>query len=111
MRKAHGQDGTDRGYPLLQILHEVDNSLGGFRFDQQMEVLRHQDPADQEEAGFLTELAEGLDKSSAKALTREEAATAISAGGNELQLAGLEMASIDRHNRDIGGYGQRPEST
>ena len=105
---GEGGDNLLRG-ALLQLLHEADDSLGRFRFNQQVKVLRHQHPADQEEAGFLAELTQRLDKGPAKALTREEPAAAIGAGGNELQLAGLEMASIDRHERNIGGRGQGRE--
>jgi hypothetical protein len=35
-------------------------------------VLRHQHPADEQEPGFLAELAQRLDKSPAEALTRKQ---------------------------------------
>ena len=55
-------------------------------------------------------LRQRLDEDSAKALTRKQPAAAIGAGGDELQMARLKMASIDRHTRNIGGFGQSRES-
>jgi hypothetical protein len=43
-------------------------------------------------------------------LARKQPVAAIGAGGDKLQLAGLKMASINRHPWNIGGYGERRES-
>jgi len=56
------------------------------------------------------ELAQRLDKGPTETLTRKEPAAAIGAGSDKLQLAGLKMASIDRHKRKIGGHGRLRES-
>ena len=68
-----------------------------------MKVLRHQHPADHQKPGFLAELAQRLDKDPAEALIRKQPAAAIGAGGDKLQLAGLKMASVDRHTWGIHG--------
>jgi len=43
------------------------------------------------------------ESSPAEALTHKWPAEAIGAGHNKLQRAGLKMASMDRHKRNIGG--------
>ena len=73
-------------------------------------MARHQYPADHQEPGFLAELAQRLDKDPAEALARKQPVAAIGAGGDKLQLAGLKMASVDRHTGDIGGHGDSRES-
>jgi hypothetical protein len=96
--------------PLFEFLHEANHGFGGLGSDQQVKVIGHQHPADQQESGFLAELAQRLDENPAGALTRKQPTAAIGAGGDELQLARLQMASIDRHTRNIGGFGQSRES-
>ena len=98
------------GRALLQFPHEADGVGGRLGADQQMKVLRHQHPADHQEPGFLAELAQRLDKNPTEALASKQPAAAIGAGGDKLQLAGLKMASVDRHTWDIGGHGDSRES-
>ena len=50
------------GGPLLRFLHEAAGSLGGRGLDQQMEVLRHEHPSDQQECGLLPELPQDFNK-------------------------------------------------
>jgi hypothetical protein len=70
----------------------------------------HQNPADQKRSGFLAELAQGLDKGPTEAPASEQASSAIGAGGDKLELAGLEMASVDGQVNDIGGGNAERES-
>ncbi len=95
---------------FLEFLHEADRGLGGLGLNAQMEVLRHEHPTDQPEAGFLTELAQRVDKSPAETRAGKQATAAIGAGGDELQMARREVASIEGHQKNIGGSGQRRES-
>jgi hypothetical protein len=60
-------------------------------------VLGHEDPADQEKPDFLAELAQHLDKDPTETLTRKQPAAAIGASSDKLQLARLEMASVNGH--------------
>ena len=106
-----GQGGDNLlGGALLEFLQEAHGSFGGLGSDQQVKVLGHEHPADQKESGFLADLPQSLDKSPAEALTRKEAAAAIGAGGDELHLPTLEMASVDGHTKNIGGHGPKRES-
>jgi hypothetical protein len=67
-----GEGGDNQlGGSLLQLAHEVDSILGGCGFDQQMKVLGHHYPADQEESGFVADLAQRLNKRPTEALTGE----------------------------------------
>jgi hypothetical protein len=50
------------GNSLLQFLHETTGSLSGLGLDQQMEVLWHEHPPDEEETRFLPNLPQDLDK-------------------------------------------------
>jgi len=60
----------------------------------------------------VTGLAQSLGKDPAEALASKQPAAAIGAGGDKLQLAGLKMASMNRHTRNIGGHGgsREPQS-
>ena len=90
-----------RGGALLPFLHEADGSLGGLGPNQQVKVLGHEHPSQQEESRFLAELAQSLDPGPAEALTPQEPGAAISAGGYKLQLARLETATT--HNGFLSG--------
>ncbi len=50
------------GRSLLQLLHEAAGVLGRLGLDQQVKVLRHQDPADQQEGHLREELAQDVHK-------------------------------------------------
>src|ERR1019366_5010973 len=45
-----------------------------------------------------------------EARARKQAAAAIRAGGDKVQLAALKMASIIRHIRNVGGHDEGQES-
>jgi hypothetical protein len=85
--------------PLLQFAHKADGLPSGLGLNQQMKVLGHQNPTQQEKLGFLTKLAKRLYECPAETLTREEPAAAVSARGDELQLARREMTSVNGHTR------------
>ncbi len=98
MLRAVTPSGNDPlGGSLLQFLHEAAGSLGGHRLDQQVEVLRHEQPADEEETCLLPNLPQDLDKSAAEAVAVRELKAAVSIGCDKLHFAGLKMASIDGH--------------
>jgi hypothetical protein len=96
--------------PLLQFLHEADDGFGRFGSNQQVKVIGHQNPAIQKEPGFRPKLAPDRDKHPTESLASKEAAAAVGAGGDELQLAALEMASISWHHNSIGRREGKRES-
>jgi hypothetical protein len=53
-------------------LYQAAGALGGLGLDQQVKVLRHQNPADQQQALLLPICTENLDEREAEALTIEE---------------------------------------
>jgi len=87
---------------LLQLPHEAAGSLGGLGpwwLDQQMEVLWHEHPADEEEIRLLPKLPPDLDQGAAEAVAVKEFKAAVSTGGDKLPFAGLKMASLDGHEQ------------
>ena len=104
-----GGDNLRRG-SLLEFPDDADGCLGGFRFNEQVKVLGHQHPAQEEQAAFLADLAQRLNKRTAEMLAGEEPVTPVGAGGDELQLAGWEMTSANGHMTDMGRLGQKRES-
>jgi hypothetical protein len=95
---------------LLELLPEADGGCGGLGSNLEVKVTGHQHPADQEDSGLLAELAQRLNQGPAEALAGKEPAATIGACGDKLPLAGLKMASVDRHERNIGGRGPKRES-
>jgi hypothetical protein len=87
---------------LLELLHEVDGGCGGLGSNQEVKVIGHRHPADQEESGLLAELAQRLNQGPAEALAGKEPAATIGACGDKLQLAGLKMASLDMKGISAG---------
>ena len=75
-----------------------------------MKVVGHQHPAEKKKSGFLAEVAQGLGKDRTETLTSEQARTAICAGGDKLQLPGLEPATVDGHMSSIDGINAKRES-
>lgn len=57
--------------------------------------------ADRQETGLFPETAQDFDSVPAKAVHLKERRAAARAGGNKLQLAGLIVASVDRHHEGI----------
>src|SRR5208337_4378936 len=74
------------GRLLFQPLQDEGGGLGGLRLEQQMEMVRHQHPADEQKIQLLTHLLEPLDKTVAKTLGEKNGRTAVGAGGDKLQL-------------------------
>jgi len=72
-------------------LHPPTGALGG---------LGHEHPSDQQGAGLSPELSQDVDKRSAEAQAVKELEAPVSAGGDKLQLAGLEMASVNGHQEE-----------
>jgi hypothetical protein len=62
-----------------------------------MEVLGHQDPANEQAVHLLPDFFEALDEVLAKAWREENRRPAVDAGGNELQLTRAVNAMIDGH--------------
>jgi hypothetical protein len=62
-----------------------------------MEVLGHQDPANEQAVHLLPDFFEALDEVLAKAWREENRRSAVDAGGNELQLTRAVNAMIDGH--------------
>jgi hypothetical protein len=89
------------GRALLQLLHEGTGLLGRLGFNQQVKVLWHQNPADQQETRLWSKFAQELHKIPAEAVTGKERVPAIGTGGQKLQLAGLEVAWIKGHPYEI----------
>lgn len=89
---------------LLQPLHEAAGALGRFRLDQQMKVLGHQDPADQQKARHLPKLPQNLDEVATETVTIEELRATIGAGSEKLPLPGFKMAPVHGHD----DYSTRP---
>ena len=83
---------------LLQLLPEAAGALGRFRLDQQMKVLGHQNPADQQKARLLPKLPQNLNEVATETVTIEELRATIGAGSEKLQLPGFKMASVHGHD-------------
>ncbi len=62
----------------LQFLHEAAGSLGGLGLDQQVEMLRHEHPADEEETCLLPNLPQHLNKGASEAVAVKKLQTAVS---------------------------------
>ena len=93
-----GQDRDDLPRAsFLQFLEDGAGALGRLRLDQEVKVLRHQNPANQQEARLFSQLAQDFNKQAAQAQTVEKPPAAIDAGSNKLQLAGCEITSGGRH--------------
>src|SRR2546422_3600615 len=94
------------GRALLEFLHDPAGALGGFRLDQQVKMVRHEDPTDQQKSHLGAKPPEDLNEDPAQrraalcashAVTLEESRTAISAAGEELKLPRCKMALEGRH--------------
>jgi hypothetical protein len=79
--------------------------LGRLRCNQQMKVLWHQNPADQQETRLWSKFAQDLHKIPAEAVIGKERVPAIGTGGQKLQLARLEVAWIKGHPYEISTRG------
>ena len=73
-------------------------------------MIGHEDPAVQKKSRFLPQFAQNGDEVPAESRASKKAIATISAGRDELQLARLELAPIDRHKTNIGGNEQSRES-
>jgi len=60
-----------------RLLQNGTRALGGLGLDQEVNVLRHQNPADQQEALFLSELAQNIHKHAAEAGTVKDLQAAV----------------------------------
>ena len=64
---------------------------------EQMEVIGHQHPADEQEFHLLPQPLEPSDKAAAKTLGEEKGRAPIGAGGDKLQFSGAVKALVERH--------------
>jgi len=71
---------------LFEFLDDPRSRFGGLRFQEEMEVLRHQDPADEQAIHLLPDFLEALDEVVAEALGKENGRPPVGAGGGELQF-------------------------
>ena len=67
-------------------------------------------PTIQKKSGFFPKVSQDLDKHPPEGLASKEAAAAIVACGDELQLAALERASVDEHYNSMGRREGKRES-
>ena len=89
------------GGHFLQPFNDSRRALGGLGLDERMEVLRNQNPANQQKLQFLPHFFQSLHKTAAKTLREEQGRWAISAAGNELQFAAILGAMIERHAGEV----------
>lgn len=77
---------------LLNLLHDLAGGGSGLGPDQQVKVVRHQNPADPSEVKLGPDGLEGRHECAAKSRAQKERRTAASARGDKLQLARGEIA-------------------
>ena len=74
---------------LFKFLNDQRGRFGGLWFQQQMEVLGHQDPADEQAVHLIPDFLQTLDEVMTEAWGEENGRPAIGAGGDELSSPGL----------------------
>ncbi|MGD0222413.1 MAG: hypothetical protein ABSF71_08745 [Terriglobia bacterium] len=65
-----------------------------------MKMLRHQNPADEQEMQFLPHLVKPLDKAVPKAIREEKWRAAIGGGGDELEFTGTVNAVAEGQGQE-----------
>lgn len=82
---------------FFQLLHQAAGHGRRLGLDQKMKVFRHQNPAEKEEAQFVSELVEDGDKVAAETVALEQLGATVRAAGEEFQLARREIPLVGRH--------------
>ena len=85
--------------PLFQFLHDQAGALGGVGPEEEVKMVRHQNPADQSKAHLAPKVAEDLDKVMAETLAVKEPGAAIGAAGEKLRFARGIMAFEGGHEQ------------
>ena len=85
------------GRALLQFLQDAAGARHRFYLEEQVKMVRQEDPPDEPKTHLAAKLPEDFDKDPTEALTRKKPRAVISATGEELQLSGHKMAFASRH--------------
>ena len=94
--------------PLFQLLDDLGSRVGRLRFEQHMEMFRHQNPAHQKEGELGPNDIQGCDKVLTEALAPKQRRPPISARRDEFELACRKAAGIvGLHGREYNS-GSRP---
>ena len=88
--------GTDQA-ALHRIVVHVIQFLPAFLFVEDVEVIRHQHPTEEQEFQLLAHFLDPLNKTTAKPLGEEEGRPPIGTGGDELQLPRAVSALVEWH--------------
>jgi len=83
---------------LFEFLDDHGSGFGRLGFEEQVKVLGHQDPANEQAVHLLPHFFELLDETLTEAGRTKDLRPAVSAAGDELQFTRTVSAMVDRHS-------------
>jgi hypothetical protein len=92
------------GRLLLQLLRNQSGGLGRLGTQQDMKMIRHQNPTDQGKMHFGSQLAKHVHKMAGQSVAAKQLDAPVDAGGDKLCLPKRKMAMVYRHGRKYTAF-------